>query len=86
MEMIIDLFLKQVKERPKRPSVTDMRGAYTYEELNRRSALLARKLLETCKQLGTDMQSFFLIVRLADLFRTQKAQKRGRMCGICIDE
>ena len=61
MEMIIDLFLKQVKERPKRPSVTDMRGAYTYEELNRRSALLARKLLETCKQLGTDMQSIFLI-------------------------
>ena len=46
MEMIIDLFLKQVKERPKRPSVTDMRGAYTYEELNRRSALLARKLIE----------------------------------------
>ena len=57
MEMIIDLFLKQVKERPKRPSVTDMRGAYTYEELNRRSALLARKLLETCKQLGTDIEA-----------------------------
>ncbi len=57
METIIDLFLKQVRERPEQPSVTDAHGAYTYEQLNQRSAKLARILLDACKDLGTDVEA-----------------------------
>ena len=57
METIIDLFLKQVRERPEQPAVADVCGAYTYEQLNLRSAFLARKLLDACKDLGTDVEA-----------------------------
>ena len=56
METIIDLFLKQVRKNPKHPSVMDAYGACTYGQLNLRSTLLARKLLDTCASLGLDVE------------------------------
>ena len=43
---IIDVFLENVRLYPENPAVMDARGAYTYDRLNRRSALLARKILD----------------------------------------
>ena len=43
---IIDVFLENVRLYPENPAVMDARGAYTYNRLNRRSALLARKILD----------------------------------------
>ncbi len=57
MEMLIDLFLDNAQKQPKRTCVTDVKGAYTYEQVNRRSALLARKLLDACRQAGTDVEA-----------------------------
>ncbi len=57
MQTVIELFLDRAREYPDQPSVMDARGAYTYEQLNRRSSLLAQKLLDTCKSLGSDVES-----------------------------
>ena len=54
---IIDIFPERVKEYPDQIAVMDVRGAYTYDQLNRRSALLAGKLLEACKSFGTDVKA-----------------------------
>ena len=47
MNTFIDVFLEQVRAYPDRPAVMDARGAITYTGLNRRSALLAGKILES---------------------------------------
>ncbi|MBR5109089.1 MAG: amino acid adenylation domain-containing protein [Clostridia bacterium] len=54
---IVDFFLERAKEYPDQTAVMDVRGAYTYGQLNWRSALLAGKLLDTCKSLGTDVKA-----------------------------
>ena len=57
METFVDAFLRQTQIHGANPSVMDCRGADTYAALNRRSALLARKVLDTCKALGTDVEA-----------------------------
>lgn len=47
MNTFIDVFLEQVREYPDRPAVMDAHGAITYTGLNRRSALLAGKILDS---------------------------------------
>lgn len=54
---VVDIFLERAKEYSDQTAVMDVRGAYTYDQLNRRSALLAGKLLDTCKNLGTDVKA-----------------------------
>ena len=57
METFVDAFLRQTQIHGANPSVMDCRGADTYAALNRRSALLARKVLDACKALGTDVEA-----------------------------
>ena len=54
---IISRFLSQVKAGPAKPAVMDRYGADTFEQLNRRSALLARKILDACRSRGTDVEA-----------------------------
>ena len=53
----VDAFLAQVQAQGSKPAVMDIYGADTYATLNRRSALLARRLLEECRKLGTDVEA-----------------------------
>ena len=46
MRTMIDRFLEQAGKNPERTAVMDRHGAYTYGRLNRRSAILARHLLD----------------------------------------
>ena len=46
MNTIIDLFLKQVYENPDKTAVMDCRGTYSYAQLNKRSATLAKHILD----------------------------------------
>ncbi len=57
MNTFVDAFLIQAKLHPKCTAVMDVHGAETYAAMNRRSALLARKLLDVCKELGTDVEA-----------------------------
>ena len=56
METFVDAFLRQTQICGTNPSVMDCRGADTYAALNRRSALLGRKILDTCKTRGIDVE------------------------------
>ena len=57
MTTFVNAFLSQAQERPNSPAVMDVHGADTYAQLNRRSALLARKILDACRALGTDVEA-----------------------------
>ena len=57
MLTFVDAFLSQANTHGTDPAVMDVYGADTYASLNRRSALLARKLLNACKENGTDVEA-----------------------------
>ncbi len=57
MNTFVDLFIAQASRTPDRPAVMDLSGALTYARLNRRSALLARKLLDACRAGGCDAEA-----------------------------
>ena len=57
MLTFVDAFLSQANTHGTDPAVMDCHGADTYDRLNRRSALLARKLLNACKEQGTDVEA-----------------------------
>ena len=57
MLTFVDAFLSQANTHKTDPAVMDCHGADTYDRLNRRSALLARKLLNACKEQGTDVEA-----------------------------
>ena len=44
-DTIVKLFLENAERNPKAPALLDIRGTYSYEEMNRRSAYLAEKIL-----------------------------------------
>ena len=44
-DTIVRRFLINAEKYPKRPALQDIRGTYTYEEMNRRSAYLAERML-----------------------------------------
>ena len=44
-DTIVKLFLENAEKNPKAPALQDIRGTYSYEEMNRRSACLAEKIL-----------------------------------------
>ncbi|MBQ7477842.1 MAG: non-ribosomal peptide synthetase, partial [Selenomonadaceae bacterium] len=54
MGTLIDVFLEQVDRNPQHVAVMDAHGAYTYAQLNRRSAILARHLLDKQQALKTE--------------------------------
>ena len=43
MKTVVTLFLDQAAKHPKNPAVLDIRGTYTYERMNNRSAYLAER-------------------------------------------
>lgn len=49
MKTVVTQFLEQAAKHPKNPAVLDIRGTYTYEQMNNRSAYLAERIME---QLG----------------------------------
>ena len=49
MKTVVTQFLEQAAKHPKNPAVLDIRGTYTYERMNNRSAVLAERIME---QLG----------------------------------
>ncbi len=49
MKTVVTQFLEQAAKHPKNPAVLDIRGTYTYERMNNRSAYLAEQIME---QLG----------------------------------
>ena len=57
MLTFVDAFLSQANTHGTDPAVMDCHGADTYDRLNRRSALLARKLLDACKEQGLDVEA-----------------------------
>lgn len=57
MNTFVNAFLSQTRSHGADPAVMDVHGADTYAGLNRRSALLARKLLDECRKLGTDVEA-----------------------------
>ncbi len=57
MNTFVNAFLSQARSHGADPAVMDVRGAEPYAALNRRSALLARKLLDECRKLGTDVEA-----------------------------
>ena len=57
MITFVDAFLSQAQAHGADPAVLDIHGADTYAMLNRRSALMAHKLLDACKKLGMDIEA-----------------------------
>ena len=57
MNTFVDAFLERCRENPERTAVMDLYGAETYGQLNRNSALAARKLLDACREMGTDVEA-----------------------------
>ena len=45
MRTVVTEFLKQAKQYPERIAVMDIQGAYTYEQMNKRSAYLTERIL-----------------------------------------
>ncbi len=56
MKTIMEAFLDQAARHPKRTAVMDAGGAFTYAQLNLRSARLAGSILERCRSLGRDVE------------------------------
>ena len=46
MKTVVTMFLEQAAKHPKNAAVLDIRGTYTYERMNLRSAYLAARILE----------------------------------------
>lgn len=46
MKTVVTQFLEQAAKHPKNPAVLDIRGTYTYERMNNRSAVLAERIME----------------------------------------
>lgn len=57
MSTFVDAFLGQAALHPGNPAVMDRAGAFTYAQLNRESALLARRLLDACMRQGCDVEA-----------------------------
>ena len=57
MTTFVDAFLAQAALYPENPAVMDRAGAFTYAQLNRKSALLARRLLDACTRQGCDVEA-----------------------------
>ena len=55
-QTIITDFLTHVRLNPEKPAVMDRYGADSYGKLNRRSIRLARKILDACRERGTDVE------------------------------
>ena len=55
-QTIIADFLTHVRLNPEKPAVMDRYGADSYGKLNRRSIRLARKILDACRERGTDVE------------------------------
>ena len=57
MNTIIDIFLTQAQAYPDQTAVMDARGAYTYDQLNIRSAQIAKRLLDVCRKTGKEIRA-----------------------------
>lgn len=57
LDTYVNAFLAQAALHPNHTAVMDRTGALTYGQLNARSALLARRILEACRAQGTDVEA-----------------------------
>ncbi len=83
MKTIIDLFLQQVEKNGSRTAVMDRYGAWTYRELNQRSALLAQRIPEDCR--GKGERVAILLPRSRDYLAALLAVIRAGCAAVPLD-
>lgn len=83
METIIDLFLRQAEKNGRRTAVMDRYGAWTYAELNRRSALLAQRIPEEYR--GKGERIAILLPRSRDYLAALLAVVRAGCAAVPLD-
>ena len=57
MPTFIDDLITQIKLRPDKAAIMDRCGSDSYGQLNMRSAVLARHILDACREAGTDVEA-----------------------------
>ncbi len=85
MKTVIRKILDQAEKTPKLPAVLDIRGAYTYEELNRRSAYLAERILEALGGRDRRGRVALILPRIKDFPMAQIAILRAGCAVVPID-
>ncbi|MBP3720681.1 MAG: non-ribosomal peptide synthetase, partial [Clostridia bacterium] len=80
-DTIVKLFLENAERNPKAPALLDIRGIYSYEEMNRRSAYLAEKILSA----GGGKRVAVLLPRIKDFVVAMFAVLRSGGAVVPID-
>lgn len=83
-DTFISRFLKQAELQPDRPAAADIRGTYTYGELNRRSAYLAEQIMTSVE--GKGRRVALLLPRTKDYFVAQIAVLRAGCAVVPVEE
>ena len=83
MNTFVDKFLENVQQFPDKPAVMDIRGAYTYRELNKRSGFLASEILRTTN--GSSSRIAILLPRSKEYMTALIAVIRAGCAAVPLD-
>ncbi|MER2054263.1 MAG: amino acid adenylation domain-containing protein [Clostridia bacterium] len=85
MKTVVTQFLEQAAKHPKNPAVLDIRGTYTYERMNNRSAYLAEQILEKIGGKGKRGRIALFLPRTKEFVVSLFAVLRAGCAAVPID-
>ena len=85
MKTVVTLFLDQAAKHPTNPAVLDIRGTYTYERMNNRSAYLAEKILAAIGGKGNHGRIALFLPRTKEFVVALFAILRAGCAAVPID-
>ena len=85
MKTVVTQFLEQAGKYPKNPAVLDIRGTYTYERMNNRSAYLAEQILKKIGGKGQHARIALFLPRTKEFVVSLFAVLRAGCAAVPID-
>ena len=85
METFINKFLKQAEKNPGNVAVLDIQGEYSYDQLNHRSAYLAKKIMEVLTDKDNCVRIALLLPRTKQYLVALLAVLRAGCAAVPID-
>ena len=86
MEHFINAFLRQAEQNPDNIAVLDCRGAYSYGELNHRSAFLSERIIKALGQNQTSGRIALLLPRTKEFITAWLAVLRAGFTVIPLSD
>ena len=85
MKTVVTQFLEQAAKHPDNPAVMDIRGTYTYQRMNNRSACLAERMMEQLGGKGQKGRIALFLPRTKEFVVSLFAVLRAGCAAVPID-